>query len=147
MRKEKPTGKEIAEKSKKVKLKKEEAIESEKKGKKIKFTPAEIPPLNSIEELEDGLIIGTLENELEGDETKLPPGKHNIFVAKINGEWQGYAESDGEIKAEAVRVSFKRHYFGDQKAEKPKFHPEGWCLTICILRIWIFCVGEFKFCF
>ncbi len=147
MRKEKPTGKEIAEKSKKIKLKKEEAIEFEKKGKKIKFTPAEIPPLNSIEELEDGLIIGALENELEGDETKLPPGKHNIFVAKINGEWQGYAESDGEIKAEAVRVSFKRHYFGDQKAEKPKFHPEGWCVTICILRIWIFCVGEFKFCF
>ncbi len=147
MRKEKPTGKEIAEKSKKIKLKKEEAIESEKKGKKIKFTPAETPPLNSIEEFEDGLIIGALENELEGDETKLPPGKHNIFVAKINGEWQGYAESDGEIKAEAVKVSFTRHYFGDQKAEKPKFHPEGWCVTICILRIWIFCVGEFKFCF
>ncbi|GAG56185.1 unnamed protein product [marine sediment metagenome] len=111
-----------------------EVEEKEKESKQKRYDPIK-------------KIIDLLENELEGDETKLPPGKHNIFVAKINGEWQGYAESDGEIKAEAVRVSFKRHYFGDQKAEKPKFHPEGWCVTICILRIWIFCVGEFKFCF
>jgi len=64
MRKEKPTGKEIAEKSKKIKLKKEEAIEFEKKGKKIKFTPAETPPLNSIEELADGLSMALIWSEI-----------------------------------------------------------------------------------
>lgn len=147
MRKEKPTGKEITEKSKKVKLIEKQAADTEIKGKKVKFTPAEIPPLNSLEELEDGQIVGVLENELEGDETKLPSGKHNIFIAKINGEWQAFAESDGEIKAEAAKTSFKRHYFGDHKAEKPKFHSEGWCITFCILRFWIFCIGSATVCF
>lgn len=110
MRKEKPNGKEIAEKSKQIKLIKDKSMEAEKNGKKVKFTPAEIPSLKSFEELEDGQVIGVLENDLEGDETKLPKGKHNIFLANVNKEWKVYAEADGEIKAEAIRVSFKRHH-------------------------------------
>jgi len=51
MRKEKPSGKEISEKSKKIKLLKDKSIEAEKKGKKIKFTPVELEKLNSVEEL------------------------------------------------------------------------------------------------
>ena len=147
MRKEKPSGKEISEKSKKVKLLKDKSIEAEKKGKKIKLIPVELEALNSVEELEDGQIIGILENELEGDETKLPPGKHNLFLANVEGKWNVYAEANSEIKAEATKVELRKHHWGEKKAEKPKFHSEGWCIGICIVSLWIFCLVEVRFCF
>jgi hypothetical protein len=141
MRKDKPKGKEIVEKRKKVKLDMDRAIEGMKKGKKIKFTPAILPQLNSVEELEDGQVIGVLENEIEGDETGLPIGKHNIFIAKIDGEWQGFAESDGEIVAEIKKIKIEKHHWGEKKKEKPKFKEEGWCLfEICLVSVWIFCL-------
>ncbi|MCK4239580.1 MAG: hypothetical protein KAX33_10685, partial [Candidatus Lokiarchaeota archaeon] len=105
MRKEKPTGREIAERSKAIKLDKDRFVDAEKKGKKIKFTPTKLPPLKSLDELEEGQVIGVLENELEGDETDLTAGKHNIFIANVNGEWHGFAETGGKITAEAARVS------------------------------------------
>lgn len=147
MRKEKPTGRDIAEKAKKTKLIKDKFIEAEKKGKKVKFTPAEIPPLQSFEELEDGQVIGLLENDLEGDETKLPKGKHNLFLSKVNDEWGIYAEEDGEIKAEAIRVSLNHHKLGEHESGRPEFHPEGWCIGVCIVSFWGFCLLELLFCF
>ena len=148
MRKERPSGKEISEKSKKINLLKDKSIEAEKEGKKIKFTPVKLEQLNSVEELEDGQIIGILENELEGDETKLPPGKHNLFLANVEGKWNVYAEANGEIKAEATKVELKKHYWGEQKAEKPKFHSEGWCIGVCIVScFWFFCLVEVWVCF
>jgi len=141
MRKEKPKGSEIAEKRKKVKLDTERAIEGVKKGKKIKFTPTILPKMNSVEELEDGQVIGVLENEIEGDETDLPIGKHNIFIAKIDGEWKGFAEFNGEVVAEIEKVSIKKHHWGEKKREKPQFKEEGWCLfNICLVYVWIFCL-------
>lgn len=134
---------------KRLVLDEDRAIHGEKKGKKVKFVPARIPQLNSEEELEEGQIIGVLENELEGEETKLPMGKHNIFVAKVNGEWKGYAESNGEIVAEAARVKIEHHQWGKHKTGKPEFKEEGWCLVnVCLVSVWIFCLVSVGFiCF
>ena len=141
MRKEKPTGKEIAEKAKKIKLDKEKFVHGKKNGKSVKFTGAELPTLNSEEELEEGQVIGVLENELEGDETGLPPGKYNLFLANVEGNWKVYAESGGEIKKEAARVKVEYHQWGKQKKEMPRFEPEGWCLfNVCLVSVWIFCL-------
>lgn len=148
MRKEKPTGKEIAEKSKKIKLDPENSFETEKKGKKVKFTGVKIPPLNSLEELEEGQVIGVLESELESD--KIPAGKHNVFIAKVKEEWHGYIETEGKIIAEADEVSVDRHYIGDHKKEKPKFKfIEGsirFCFTVCLIGVWIFCLYSTRIC-
>ena len=141
MRKEKPTGKEIAEKAQKIKLDKEKFVHGKKDGKGIKFTGTELPPLNSTEELEEGQVIGVLENEVEGDETGLPPGKYNLFLANVGGNWKVYAESGGEIKKEAARVKVEYHQWGKHKKEKPRFEPEGWCLfNVCLVSVWIFCL-------
>ena len=152
MRKDKPTGKEISEKSKKIKLNEEEAIEEKKEGKKVKFTP-NISKVESMEELEDGFIVGVFEHEFEAKEKTLPPGKYNVFIAKVNGEWQGFAESDGIIKGEAAKVSIERHYWEDLKKTKPSFEFKSicsiqcvrWCNGHCLVTVttcywvWIFC--------
>jgi len=149
MRKEKPKGEEIAQKAKNIKLDKEKSVQGKKHGKNVKFTQSELPPLNSMEELEEGQIIGVVENEIEGNETGLPIGKHNLFLCNVNGNWKVYAESGGKITAEAVRVKVERHHWGECKAEKPNFNPEGWCLiNICLVYVWIFCVVSVGFiCF
>lgn len=149
MRKEKPTGREIAERSKAIKLDKDRFVDAEKKGKKIKFTPTKLPPLKSLDELEEGQVIGVLENELEGDETDLTAGKHNIFIANVNGEWHGFAETGGKITAEAAYVSIERYHWGERKVKKPAFKLEGWCLiNICLVSLGPFCLVSIGFiCF
>lgn len=148
MRQKKPTGQEIFDKSKDSKLDSEYSFEAEREGKKVKFTPVKMPAINSLEELEDGRIIGVLENELEAE--KLPKGKYNIFVAKVNENWEGYLETDGKIVTEAHKVSMRRHYFGERKVKKPKFKfIEGsWtlCFRICIVSILFWCIVSVKIC-
>ena len=140
MMKKKPTGQEIAEKSRGIRLNNDRAILGKKNGKKVKFTPS-THQFKSLEELENGVAVGELENELEGDETGLPPGKHNIFVAKVDGEWRGYAESKGKIVAEAARVSVERRPGEDIKiADASTFNPDGWCWGYCLC-------GCFGYCF
>lgn len=149
MRKEKPKGEEIAEKARKIKLDKEKSVQGQKQGKNVKFTQTELPPPTSMEELEEGQIIGVLENEIEGDETDLPVGKHNLFLCNVNGNWKVYAESNGKVTAEAARVKVERHYWGERKVKKPDFNPEGFCIfNFCILGWYGICLISIGFiCF
>ncbi len=144
MRKEKPTGKEISEKSKEIKLDKEKTTEEKFEGKKIKFTPSILEP-ESMEDLEQGQVIGILDHEIER-KGKLPPGKYNIFIAKVNGEWQGYAESNGNIDIEASSVTVKRHHWGDCKHKKPSFKFSRICVTVCIKPVLFFCLVSVTVC-
>lgn len=148
-RTQKPKGKEIAQKAREMKLDKNKSAHGEKHGKSIKFTGTKLPLLNSLEELEEGQVVGVLETELGGDETPLPPGKFNLFLAKVNGDWHVYAESDGEIRGEAKRVTVERYLWGERKEERPRFSPEGFCFfSICLLGWGPFCiVGIGLICF
>lgn len=142
----KPTGKEIAEKRKTVKFDEEKAVKEIKEGKEIKFKPAKLK-LEKIEDLEEGQIIGELEHEFEEREGKLPPGKYNIYLAKVDEEWVSYAESDGKIKAETKKVKIEKHAWGEHKHEKPKFKFESVCVGVCLVHFLIWCLVSVRVCF
>ena len=127
-RKTKPTGKEIADVVKKYKLKEKSTFELQ--GKKIHFTPAVILDSND-QSLKDGFFLGVLENEIAGDETGLPPGRYNLYYTvtcdncKPGTEKRHvYAESKGQIVAEALRVEWVKNENKDGKAVE--FIPKGW---------------------
>ena len=132
-------GKEIKEKAKKMKLDKTKIVHGVKNGKKVKFTGANLDHMKSMNDLEQGEVVGVLENELAGDETDLPPGKYNVFVKKVDGEWKAYAESDGTVVAEAARVTVEKRDKKDTGNRTPQFKSDGWC--ICAVCWWIFCFG------
>jgi hypothetical protein len=133
-----PTGDEIREKAKKAKLDKGKEAVGEKNGKKSKLTPAQLDDVDRVEDLEDGQFIGELDTEVEGDRAGLPPGKYNMFIAKVEGDWKVYAESDGEIVAEAVNVTERDDDGGDKK---PKFREGSFCWWM-----WLIVIG-FEWCF
>ncbi len=126
----KALGKEISEKAKKMKLDKTKVVNGKKNGKKLKFTWAKLEHLKSIKDIEKGEVIGILENEAEGDETHLPPGKHNLYLKKVNGEWKLYAESGGNITAEALRVRVEESK-KEKNIGKSRFESDGWCGILC----------------
>ncbi|NIM11954.1 MAG: hypothetical protein GTO45_07550 [Candidatus Aminicenantes bacterium] len=130
-------GKEIREKAKKMKLDKTKVVHGKKNGKRVKFTGAKLEHVKSMKDLEQGEVVGVLDNELSGDETNLPPGKHNVFLKKVNGEWKAYAESGGKVVAEAARVTMEKK---DKKEAKPQFKPDGWCYC------WYLCCGWVYIC-
>ncbi|MEE9441352.1 MAG: hypothetical protein V3V99_01640, partial [candidate division Zixibacteria bacterium] len=132
MRKEKPTAEEIVEKAKRIRLHEKGTAYGKKDGKGAKFTPADTSHIKTLDEFEEGQVIGVLENEFEGDETGLPVGKHNMYLANVGGDWHVYAESGGSIVAEAVRVDVEYHKVGDRKSTKPTFNPHGWCFCVCV---------------
>ena len=147
MRQEKPSGREIAEKAKGMRLLKGEAVKGNKNGKIITFTPADTSHIKSLDDFEEGQIVGVIENEHTGDETDLPPGKHNLFLTNIDGNWNIYAESGGNIVAEAVRVEVDYYKIGDRKPTKVTFNPNGWCFCWCLYRVWFWCILRVCFCF
>jgi len=128
-RKDKPTGEEIANKAKAAKFDSANSTAGEKIGKKVKLTPAKLDHVKSEAELEGGQIIGMLETEAPGDETGLPPGKYNVFAAKVGNDWHVYAESGGKIVVEAVHVRAKNQNFMRKGGA-----PGGGC---CLLGGWL----------
>jgi uncharacterized protein YjdB len=125
-RAEKPTGAEIALKARSARLDRANAGKGEFQGKPITFTPAVLPPRV---DLAGGQVIGILENEVEGDETGLPPGKYNVFAARLADGWHVYAEAGGEIVREALRVELVRRP-GQPADRKPRIRPKGWGVDI-----------------
>jgi hypothetical protein len=122
-RKAAPTGQEIAGKAKAAKLDIANSTTAVVQGRKIKVTPAN--PARA--QLADGEMVGVLDTELKGDETNLPPGKYNLFVAKVGEKWHCYAEQDGKIIEEAVGVTVDEKKPGPKK---PMINPKGWYVTV-----------------
>ena len=107
----------------------------------MKFTPAVFEKTTTLKEIEDGVVIGELENELPGDESDLPAGKHNIFVTKINGEWHAYAESNGKTY-KAAKAKVKELSEDEIPKEHIKFGEKGWyyCYFIWVIIPILICV-------
>lgn len=133
-----PAGKEIAEKAKAATLDKSKVGTGSKGGKKAKFTPAHLPNVKRIEDLEEGQAIGLLETEIEGDRAGLPAGTYNVFIAKVGDDWKVYAEANGQVVAEAASVTQRNDRPAD---DRPQFSEGSFCWWV-----WLIFTG-FTWCF
>jgi hypothetical protein len=122
----KPTGAEIASKARSARLDRANAGQGQFQGKSITFTPAALPPRV---DLAAGQVIGTLENDVAGDETGLPPGKYDVFAARLADGWHVYAESGGQIVKEALNVQIVRRP-GQPADKRPRIRSKGWGVDI-----------------
>ncbi len=75
-----------------------------------------------------GVIIGRLDTRLPGDETNLPAGSFDVYLANVNGQWRAFAESKGRVVAEAKHVEVVANAGrSKQRSVKALFHSHGWC--------------------
>jgi hypothetical protein len=122
-----PAGSYIAARLKDARLDDDRAVTAEHEGKQITFTPARVT--ESLDEAAQGHVLGVLETEIEGGETGLPVGRYTIFAKSVGGEWEAFAEVDGTVAKQALRVTAANAKQG--KAGKPHFEASegGWCWT------------------
>lgn len=125
-----PTGKEIKEKAKAATLDTAKVGSGSKGGKTAKFTPANLHHLKRVEDFEEGQFIGVLDTEIEGDRAKLPAGTYNMFIAKVDNDWKVYAESGGEVVAEAATVTERRERPPD---DRPQFREGSFCFWVWLI--------------
>ncbi|MFL5403925.1 MAG: hypothetical protein ACJ8BF_14045 [Gemmatimonadales bacterium] len=96
---------EFANKSKTAKLNDKLAKHAEINGKKFDFTPADYSGLKSVDDVKAGVYLGVLDTDASiAEDVSLPPGKYDIFVAQVGGQWQAYAMRGGKIVKAAKTV-------------------------------------------
>ena len=124
-----PAGTYIAGRLKGADLDGRRAVTDEHEGKKITFTPARVT--ESLDEAAQGHVLGVLETELDGGETGLPAGRYTIFAKSVGGEWEAFAEVDGSVAKQALRVTAADTKDDGGKGAKPEFSTSegGWCWT------------------
>jgi hypothetical protein len=123
-----PPGPYIAARLKGARLDDGRAVTAEHEGKEITLTPARAT--ENPDEAAQGQVLGILETEIDGSETGLPAGRYTIFAKNVGGEWEAFAEVDGSVAKQALRVTAADVKEGE-KAGKPKFEASegGWCWT------------------
>jgi len=124
-------GAKIRDKGRKTGYEKSQTITKTVKGKKVKITPAKSQRDRNRKDLEEnGFAVGLLETEIEGDETKLPPGKYHLWAERDPEEgWNVHAvDEEGNVKGKAIRVEVTE-YKGEPR--KGKISEEGWCIRWC----------------
>jgi hypothetical protein len=115
-----PPGSYVAERLKDARIDDDRAVTEERDGKKITFTPAR--PTDNRDDAAQGYVLGILDTQVEGDETRLPPGRYTIFAHNVGGEWEAFAERDGAVVQQALTVTAHDvEGSGGDKGMKPKF--------------------------
>ena len=127
-----PTGAEIAAAARKARLDLTRSGTGQVLGKSVKFTPAATFS-RADSAIESGVFLGVMENSAAGDESGLPPGRYNVYVAKVRGVWHAYAESNGVIVREAARAEVST---GGNPSVKPTFFEPGWGASITVKVTW-----------
>ncbi|HVQ41213.1 MAG TPA: hypothetical protein VMS54_03365 [Vicinamibacterales bacterium] len=123
-----PNGAEIAAAARAGRLDTGNAATATMFGKPFKFTPAQVPAKADKPGDGNGDFLGVLENGAAGDETGLPAGKYNLYVATVNGQLKGYAEANGQIVKEAIRASSTPAPEGAKG--RPQFIDKGWSVRV-----------------
>lgn len=123
-----PHGSEIAAKAKATRFDRSNVGEGVFQGQRMAMTPANLKGVaSSLDDIKAGQVVGVLENGAAGDETGLPPGRYNLYVAYVDGQWQGYAEAGGQIVSPAIRAIVSEQPVA---ARAPQFHEQGWCFFV-----------------
>ena len=125
-----PNGPEIAAAARAARLDSGNAATATMFGKPFKFTPAHVPSKADKPDDGKGEFLGVLENGAAGDETGLPPGKYNLYVANVNGQLKGYAEANGQIAKEAIRTTSTPAQEGAKG--RPQFIEKGWSVRVYV---------------
>jgi hypothetical protein len=123
-----PNGSEIAAAARTARLDTGNAASATMFGKPFKFTPAQVKTKADTADEGKGAFLGVLENGAVGDETGLPPGKYNLFVANVTGQLKGYAEANGQIVKEAIRATSTPAQEGAKG--RPQFNEKGWWVSV-----------------
>ena len=121
-----PSGAEIAQKARGARLDESNRLVAQFQGQQIVYTPAAEKSLTSLDELRAGRFLGVLDTKATGDESGLPPGTYNVFVAEVDGKWRAFAEANGEIVKEAARVRLVQ---AERENRKPGFGEKGWYIS------------------
>ena len=135
-----PNGSEIATAARATRLDTGSAATATMFGKPFKFTPAQLQSKADKPDDGKGDFLGVLENGAVGDETGLPPGKYNLFIANVNGQFKGYAEANGQIVKEAIRASSTPATEGVKG--RPQFIEKGWSVKVYWCNSYVRLNGE-----
>ena len=130
-----PTGSEIAAASKAAQLDVGNVGTATIAGKAFKMTPVTKASQPANEDDGRGRFAGVLENGAPGDETGLPAGKYNLFVANVSGQWRVFAEANGQIVREGRRTT---RTTSNGPSEKPQFREKGWCVSWVVFDVLTF---------
>jgi hypothetical protein len=66
-------------------------------GKKFQLIPADFSAMNPAA-FKDGVFVGMLDTEASvAEDVSLLPGRYDLYVGRISGEWIGYAERNGRL--------------------------------------------------
>lgn len=124
-----PAGSYISQRLKDAELDEGREGTAEHEGKRIRLTPAKAT--DDPDEAALGHVVGVLETDIEGGETGLPVGRYTIFAHNVGGEWEAFAEVDGSVVKQALRVTATDVDADISKTMKPKFEASegGWCWT------------------
>jgi hypothetical protein len=124
-----PPGTYIADRLKDAELDDDRSAKAEHDGKRITFTPAR--PTSDHDVAAQGHVLGVLETQIDGGETGLPAGRYTIFAKNVGGEWEAFAEVDGAVVKQALRVTATDADPDESKLITPKFEASegGWCWT------------------
>jgi len=122
-----PNGSEIAAAARAARLDAGNVATATMFGKPFKFTPSQAPAKTDKPDDGNDGFLGVLENGAVGDETGLPPGKYNLYFANVNGQLKGYAEANGQIVKEAIRVTATPAPDGKGR---PQFIEKGWSIRV-----------------
>jgi hypothetical protein len=119
-----PTGAEIAQKARSAKFNHANSGGGTFQGKAMKLTPATLTGV-SLDQLKAGQVVGQLDAGAAGDETGLPPGRYNLYMAYVDGQWRAYAESGGRIASPAILTELST-----SSGKAPQFVEKGWCFYV-----------------
>ena len=132
-----PTGIEIAAQARQTKFDHGKSVDATraKDNVHIRFTPALYESPKKKEDMEAGFIFGQADVAFGKLQTRLQPGKYNIFVAKVNDVWRAYAEFNGDMVLEAKDVKVEEQPSRDISKEMPKIEFGSVCVTTWYLLV------------
>ncbi|MGH7628874.1 MAG: hypothetical protein ACREOF_05715 [Gemmatimonadales bacterium] len=101
-----PAGQAVVAKAKAAQLDEKRAKKAKIGGRKFDLTPADFSGIKSLDQLKAGVFLGVLETDASAaEDVSLPPGKHELYAAQVNGEWKAYAAKNGKVVKVAKRVT------------------------------------------